>query len=401
MIAAAAAARSPLLYEVDTVSTTDSDPGDGLLKLNNGTQSAATEIYVDNQNVDAVDLSTYFGSLPQSAFVLLSQIDDASVWRLFKVTAVASATGYYRLTVTNQAGAGSFADEAVVALTFDCSAPSGAGSGDVVGPEGSTDSAIALFDSTTGKLLKDSAVTISTDGTLSADSDSNVATEKAVKAYVDANAGASDATDVAYAPTTAADWDGGTDPGDAQEAFDQLAERVKDLEADATGGGFGYQWVPAGAITPSATGGCQSLTTIASAANQPDIQTLNFDGTTQEYGQFAIAPPAGWSGGTVTFAPVWSHPSTTTNFGVVWDLQAVAVSNDDTILANFGTAQTSTDTGGTTDDLYIGPTSAAITIAGTPADGDMVFFRIGRVTGDGSDTMAVDARLHGVRVFFA
>ena len=57
------------------------------------------------------------------------------------------------------------------------------------GPASATDSAIALFDGTGGKTLKDSAVTISTDDTLASDSDAKVPTEQAVKAYVDANAG--------------------------------------------------------------------------------------------------------------------------------------------------------------------------------------------------------------------
>lgn len=42
--------------------------------------------------------------------------------------------------------------------------------------------------------------------------------------------GAVDATDVTYTPTTSADWPG-TDPVDAQEGFDKLAERVTDIEA--------------------------------------------------------------------------------------------------------------------------------------------------------------------------
>lgn len=158
-------------------------------------------------------------------------------------------------------------------------------------------------------------------------------------------------------------------------------------------------WVAAGSITPSTTGGCATLATIASAANQPDIQTLDFDATTQEYAQFSIRMPKSWNEGTVTLSPVWSHAATTTNFGVVWDLQAVAVSDDDAIAVAFGTAQTSTDTGGTTNDVYIGPESSAITIAGTPAAEDVVFFRLSRVTGDGSDTMAIDARLHGVTLY--
>lgn len=46
--------------------------------------------------------------------------------------------------------------------------------------------------------------------------------------------GAVDADDVTYTPTTLADWDSSTDPGDVEQALDQLAERTTDLEA---GGG--------------------------------------------------------------------------------------------------------------------------------------------------------------------
>jgi hypothetical protein len=158
-------------------------------------------------------------------------------------------------------------------------------------------------------------------------------------------------------------------------------------------------YVSAGAIRPSVTGGCAALAAIASASNQPDIVTLDFDPSTQEYAQFGVVMPKKWNEGTVTFKAHWSHASTTTNFGVVWDLQAVAVSDDDAIAAAFGTAQTSTDTGGTTNDLYTSPESSAITVAGSPAAEDMVFFRLSRVTGNGSDTMAVEARLHGITLY--
>lgn len=157
-------------------------------------------------------------------------------------------------------------------------------------------------------------------------------------------------------------------------------------------------WVPANRITPSATGGCAALATIASAANQPDIQTLDFDTTTQEFAQFSIALPKRWNRGTITFAPVWSHAAAAT-FGVVWELQAVAISNDDPIAVAFGTAVGSTDAGGTTNDVYVGPESAAITVGGSPAVGDVVFFRLARAPANGSDTLNVDARLHGLVLY--
>lgn len=171
------------------------------------------------------------------------------------------------------------------------------------------------------------------------------------------------------------------------------------IVADTVGTGKHAVPIMAGGMTPSASGGCAALATIASSANQPDIQTLDFDSTTVEYAQFSIPMPISWNEGTVTFAPIWSHAATTTNFGVVWQLQGVAASNDDPIAVAFGTVQTSTDTGGTTNDIYIGPESSAITLAGTPTAGDVAFFRVARLTTDGNDNMAIDARLHGIVLY--
>ena len=69
----------------------------------------------------------------------------------------------------------------------------GLGAGDVVGPATATANAVALFDGTTGELLKDSVTTIDTDGTLAANSDTRLATQKAVKTYADALIAANDA----------------------------------------------------------------------------------------------------------------------------------------------------------------------------------------------------------------
>jgi hypothetical protein len=158
-------------------------------------------------------------------------------------------------------------------------------------------------------------------------------------------------------------------------------------------------WVPAAAMTPRTTNGAASGTAEMST-NKNMVSTLDFDASTQEFAQFDIAMPKSWNEGTITFIPHWSHASTTTNFGVVWGLDAVAISDADTLDVAFGTAQTSTDTGGTTNDLYIGPESSAITVSGSPAAGDLVQFRIHRNPSDGSDTMAIDARLHGVKMLY-
>jgi hypothetical protein len=158
-------------------------------------------------------------------------------------------------------------------------------------------------------------------------------------------------------------------------------------------------WMPASAMVPRTTNP-PSAGTLEMTTNKNMVKTLDFDPTTQEFAQFDIRMPKSWNEGTVSFIPVWSHAATATNFGVVWGLDAVAVSDDDALDVAFGTAQTSTKTGGTTNDIYQGPESAAITIAGTPAAGDLVMFRIHRDPADAADTMAIDARLHGVLVLY-
>ncbi|MBA1141764.1 DUF2793 domain-containing protein [Mesorhizobium neociceri] len=158
-------------------------------------------------------------------------------------------------------------------------------------------------------------------------------------------------------------------------------------------------WVPATAMTARTTNGAASGTAEMST-NKNMVSTLDFDTSTQEFAQFDIAMPKGWDNGTVTFVAYWSHAATTTNFGVAWGLDAVAVSDDDTLDVAFGTAGVVTDTGGTTNDLYVSSESSAITIAGTPATSDLVQFRIHRDPANGSDTMAIDARLHGCKLLF-
>lgn len=157
-------------------------------------------------------------------------------------------------------------------------------------------------------------------------------------------------------------------------------------------------WVPAASMTARTTNGAAEGLT-ETATNKVMIRTLNFDASTDEFAQFTIQMPKSWNEGTVTALFVWSHGSTTTNFGVVWGIQGVAISDDDTLEVAFGTAQTVTDTGGTTDDLYRTSEVSAVTIAGTPAENDVVIFQVYRDADNGSDTLAIDARLHGVALF--
>ena len=178
-----------------------------------------------------------------------------------------------------------------------------------------------------------------------------------------------------------------------------LANRTALLLAGST---LGVQsiWVPASEIYTRTTNGA-AAGSVETATNKVMLKTFDFDAGTPEYVQFVRRMPKKWNLGTVTAVFAWSHAATTTNFGVSWGIQAAAISDDDAMDAAFGTAIYSNDTGGTTNDFYVSPATAAVTIAGTPAAEDLVVFQVLRKADDGTnDTLAVDARLHGVTLYF-
>jgi hypothetical protein len=164
---------------------------------------------------------------------------------------------------------------------------------------------------------------------------------------------------------------------------------------------FGQQtiWVPAIAMYTPATAGA-AAGSIELPTNDVQLKTLDFDTTTQEFAQFAIQMPKSWDLSGLVARFVWSHAATTTNFGVVWQIQAYAYADNTGLDTTFGTAVTATDTGGTTNNLYLSPETASITVGGTPSPEEHIIFRVARVPANGSDNMAIDARLHGVRIHY-
>lgn len=151
-------------------------------------------------------------------------------------------------------------------------------------------------------------------------------------------------------------------------------------------------FVPASAMLARASNGA-SYGTLETSTNANLYDYMAFDTTTQEYAGFSLTMPKGWNEGTVTAALVWSHPAATA-YTIDFDLAAVAVGDGDALDAAHGTPVSITDTGGTTDDVYRSANSSALTIAGTPAAEDTVSFELTRDVA--SDTLDVDARIHGV-----
>ena len=191
----------------------------------------------------------------------------------------------------------------------------------------------------------------------------------------------------------------------AEPAPSALEVATTDIADDAiteakVGSALHTIWIPAAAMRPTSSNGCASIDDIETTAGRPDMQVLDFDTSADEHAQFQIAMPKSWNEGTVTASFYWCSTATDTD-GVSWAIQGVAASDSDTIDVAYGTAIVVDDANiSAAEDCYVSATTSAITIAGTPADGDLCFFRVFRDVSDANDTAAEDARLIGVKLFF-
>ena len=134
------------------------------------------------------------------------------------------------------------------------------------------------------------------------------------------------------------------------------------------------------------------------STNKVNYDYIAFDTTTEENAFFQYSIPKGWDEGTITFRFKWTNAAGLTTETVVMGLKALALSNDEALDTAWGTEITVTDTWLAQNDVHISPESAALTIGGTPAEGDMVLFNLARKTA--SDNLTGDARILEVIVTF-
>jgi len=154
----------------------------------------------------------------------------------------------------------------------------------------------------------------------------------------------------------------------------------------------------AGGGYPTTTIGCSDPTQVEAGTNDIDYWVLDFDNATEERAFWGTVLPLNWSGGTVTATFYWTNAGGGAAETVVWGIKALALGNDDAIDTAYGAEVTVSDTWIAQGDLHISAESAAITIGGTPAAGELVIFNVGRKVA--SDDLAGDARLLSVRIHY-
>jgi hypothetical protein len=155
-----------------STTTTDSDPGSGIVRLNNATQNAATEIYIDDEDNDGTNVSGVIallagGNNPSSVlgYVTIRKEFAPENFITMKITTLTSASGYTKLvgTVEASSGATPFSDTDNLYFSIDVSGDKG-DPGDLLGPASSTDNAVVRWDGTSGSLVQNSSVVIDDSG---------------------------------------------------------------------------------------------------------------------------------------------------------------------------------------------------------------------------------------------
>lgn len=128
--------------------------------------------------------------------------------------------------------------------------------------------------------------------------------------------------------------------------------------------------------------------------NDVMVNVASFDTTTSESVQFWHTFEEGWDAGTVSFKLVWTNQSGLTTETIDFDLAGRSYADSDAIDQAMGTAQNITDTWLAQNDLHYTTFSSAITLGGTPADGQPNVFKLSRDTA--SDNLTGDAEVLGV-----
>jgi hypothetical protein len=167
--------------------------------------------------------------------------------------------------------------------------------------------------------------------------------------------------------------------------------------------GYGTLYIDAASCMPAATAGATATFT-ETTTNKVNYDRLAFAGAAggaDNHAWFKARLPEDWNLGTVKAKIAWEPAAGASAADYVgWEISGVAISNDDTLDAATGTTVTVADQVTAVGDLHVTAASNDITIGGTPAAGDYVFFKISRnydYTGGGT-ALAETAYLLGVEI---
>lgn len=159
-------------------------------------------------------------------------------------------------------------------------------------------------------------------------------------------------------------------------------------------------WLPARVFIPFPDEPCANIAQLDPGASVPIWDYLAFDGTTAEAAYTTIMMPPSWDASTVAFRFHWTQGGA--DAGVVAWVPRTASAGDGEVKPSSYAALVgaTTDTAQGQYKEHRSPESAAYTIEGSPAALDLIHLLVFRRPDDAADTLAVDAWLLGVEMYY-
>jgi microcystin-dependent protein len=413
--AGATGAAAPFSLDYTWSTGTSGDPGTGATGVDNATYASVTQWRISETDRLGVALSALLATLDDSTSTTKARVDiidvlDATKRLSLLITGTLTDNGTYDTFPVSFVSSGSALTNgnrvSVIATPYGNKGTDGAGAGDFVGPASSVDDELVLFSGTTGKLGKRATTTGVLKATSGVIAQAVAGTDIVVPGGALGTPSSGTLTNATGLPvsgitpsTSAVLGVGSIELGHATDTT-LSRSAAGELAVEGTRvAKVGKQtiWMPASSMIPRTTNGPSAVTTEL-ATNDVMLATLDFDTTTEEGAGFWIAFPKSWNLSTVTYQAYWTAASG--SGGVAFGLAGYSFSDDDAMDTAVSGQQIVTDTLIAANDLHISAESSAITIGGTPATNDNVYFEITREVANGSDTLGVDAKLLGIRLFY-
>ncbi len=138
-------------------------------------------------------------------------------------------------------------------------------------------------------------------------------------------------------------------------------------------------WVDAGAMVPNSTLGAQFSSVENTSPTNRMVDSYIFTDATTNTVQFKIAMPLEWDFSTVKFKLVYTSTNASATATNVWRVKAAAISHNEAYDQDWGTAQTITNKISGANLMQLTAATQALTVGGSPAAGDVVWFQVGRL----------------------
>ncbi len=151
-----------------------------------------------------------------------------------------------------------------------------------------------------------------------------------------------------------------------------------------------------GFLKPTTTSGCSASTQVELATNDIDIDVLDFATGSDENAYANFHMPDSWDAGVIQFRYVWTSAGGTPDQTVTFELSGISFANSDALDTAVGTPVEVADTLITVNDVHISAWSDDVTLAGTPAAGELVHIELMRDVSQ--DNVGDDARLIALQI---